>query len=476
VLAETRAQRRVGADAGHRRGRVHEQADADTTEGLARSAARRLCSKYGSDKYEPKLVIARRLEVLIDLTLEAVESGYLGSLEQYLDGIVSAGAQGGFCDADFFLASAETRRALMDGRAIHGRHTALYSYWRVLRHAEDYFLRRVAAHLEAQRPAEELRTIALLEELPQALVLIDEEARIQYANARIKPLFGLRPREATGRHLLELTKPRLLSLLVDPTAFLAGTARILTVPNKAHEDVFRLQNGSTYLRRSLPLKPDGWLRNLIIVTDLTPPHGQPSMRTSKNPRLPKSRATKNHQTDAPTTPVPADRAQLDETAAPDDPSPSITSAPAIRSDPRPTQSCEPRTAERRPTMISTAIPLAPVTKTVPDDKRHGDTPDSSDVATRPRARGSLDLDEERIIECLRCGATRRNRIHGMSCFASSCPHCGYVGWAFTGDLSQTDRLQFHRKLNPRRPHPRRRPLNPINTRGSSFRRGPLSEP
>jgi len=297
MLAESTGQRRDGADAV--RASVGEQADAERSQRLALSAARRLCEQNTSDEYEPKL-IARRLEILIDLTQKAAESGDLDVLDQYLDGIASAGAQKGFCDADFFLASAETRRALLDSRVIDGSQTGLYSYWQVLRHAEDHFLRRVAAHLEAQRPADDRPTIALLEELPQALILIDEDARIHYANALIKPLFGLRPRDATGRSLFDLAKPRLLSLLVDATAFITATARIVTSPNEAHEDAFRLQNGSTYIRRSLPLKPEGLLRNLITVTDLTPPQCQPMPRTPKNARPPENRATERN--DQPQTP------------------------------------------------------------------------------------------------------------------------------------------------------------------------------
>jgi PAS domain-containing protein len=311
MLAESTGQRRDGAEA-VRRANVGEPAAAARPQTLALDAAPCLGERYTSGEHERKLV-ARRLQLLIDLTREAAESGDLDELDQYLDGIASAGAQGGFCDADFFLASAETRRALLDSRVINGSHAGLYSYWQTLRHAEDYFLRRVAAHLETQRRPEDRPTIALLEQLPQALILIDEDARIHYANSRIKPLFGLRPRDATGRSLFDLAKPRLLSLLVDPSAFITATARIVTSPSETHEDVFQLQNGSTYIRRSLPLKPEGLLRNLITVTDLTPPQCQPMPRTPMNARPPENRATE--RSDPPDTPATlmALDSQLDQT-------------------------------------------------------------------------------------------------------------------------------------------------------------------
>jgi len=44
------------------------------------------------------------------------------------------------------------------------------------------------------------------------------------------------------------------------------------------------------------------------------------------------------------------------------------------------------------------------------------------------------------IECLSCGGTREiggSLDHAME--AGSCPCCGYVGWAFSTDLSERDR-------------------------------------
>jgi hypothetical protein len=51
--------------------------------------------------------------------------------------------------------------------------------------------------------------------------------------------------------------------------------------------------------------------------------------------------------------------------------------------------------------------------------------------------------ETLLVECLRCGQSRsftpgpqRNEESG------SCPRCGYVGWAFSTDLSERTRRLF----------------------------------
>lgn len=48
-----------------------------------------------------------------------------------------------------------------------------------------------------------------------------------------------------------------------------------------------------------------------------------------------------------------------------------------------------------------------------------------------------------MIECLRCGRTRRVSgplDHAMD--AGFCPRCGYVGWAFSRDLTEDERREL----------------------------------
>jgi len=246
---------------------------ARTRRALAAAVARRLYERGADHQHEPEIVVRLRLEILIERAMEAVETNSTKSLERYLDGIVAAGARHGFSESHFFLASTETRRALADLPISQGQGTDLHGYWRVLRYAEDYFLRRVAACLDAQRPAGEGRAIPVLESLPQVLLLVDQTGRIRYANASVRDVFGLPPRALVGNHLLELAGSVLLPRLADEEAFFAATAQILLAPGEAHDDIFRLVDGSTYLRRSLPVKGEGPLRQLIVISPITAARG-----------------------------------------------------------------------------------------------------------------------------------------------------------------------------------------------------------
>ncbi|HSL65328.1 MAG TPA: hypothetical protein VK874_11795 [Gaiellaceae bacterium] len=52
------------------------------------------------------------------------------------------------------------------------------------------------------------------------------------------------------------------------------------------------------------------------------------------------------------------------------------------------------------------------------------------------------------VECLRCG--QQHRLHRSALrqlVDSECPRCGYLGWAYVGDLSDAAR----RSLRPRSP-------------------------
>jgi len=45
-----------------------------------------------------------------------------------------------------------------------------------------------------------------------------------------------------------------------------------------------------------------------------------------------------------------------------------------------------------------------------------------------------------IVECLRCG--EQHRLHRSSLrriVDAECPRCGYLGWAYQGELSETSR-------------------------------------
>lgn len=69
----------------------------------------------------------------------------------------------------------------------------------------------------------------------------------------------------------------------------------------------------------------------------------------------------------------------------------------------------------------------------------------------------LDGIRRRQVECLACGQPRAAHPHR----AGECPRCGYLGWAYADDLSETERRALRdNPLPARRPHLRERVLRP----------------
>ncbi|HSC92255.1 MAG TPA: hypothetical protein VLB86_11425 [Gaiellaceae bacterium] len=55
-----------------------------------------------------------------------------------------------------------------------------------------------------------------------------------------------------------------------------------------------------------------------------------------------------------------------------------------------------------------------------------------------------------IVECLRCG--ERHRIHRSplrQLVACECPRCGYLGWAYAGELTESSRRALRSRAAPR---------------------------
>jgi PAS domain S-box-containing protein len=121
------------------------------------------------------------------------------------------------------------------------------------------------APLDAER--ERRRVGDLLEALPEAILLVDEDERVYYANGRVREAYGVEPARMVGRSLADvLTEPGLLLGLDDPEAFLDATLRLLDTDDEPYEDIFRRTDGSAFVRRSLPARGDG---RLIVTTNVT---------------------------------------------------------------------------------------------------------------------------------------------------------------------------------------------------------------
>jgi PAS domain S-box-containing protein len=113
-------------------------------------------------------------------------------------------------------------------------------------------------------------TRAALEQLPEAVLLIDEQDRVLYANRRVRDVYGVEPVAILGRDVAEvLATPGLLLGMEDPDAYLDGTLRLLGERNEPCEDVFRHAGGTTFFRRSAPVGENGRLGRVVTTTNVT---------------------------------------------------------------------------------------------------------------------------------------------------------------------------------------------------------------
>jgi PAS domain S-box-containing protein len=130
-------------------------------------------------------------------------------------------------------------------------------------------LARVSVPTELPPPVDH-RVAALLEELPEAIMLVDEEDRVRYANGRVREVYGLEPAGATGRNLADvMTAPGVLLRVDDPSAFVEATLRLLRRSGEPCEDLFRHRDGPSFLRRSAPVGNAGRFGRLLITTNVT---------------------------------------------------------------------------------------------------------------------------------------------------------------------------------------------------------------
>ncbi|MCL4291198.1 MAG: PAS domain-containing protein [Thermoleophilia bacterium] len=109
----------------------------------------------------------------------------------------------------------------------------------------------------------------VLEELPEAILIVDGDERVTLANGRVRDPYGIGPAEIVGRPLAELlTLPDFLLRVEERQCFLEAVLTALDAPAERHEHLFRCADGSTYLQRLVPAPPPGSGR-LVITANVT---------------------------------------------------------------------------------------------------------------------------------------------------------------------------------------------------------------
>ena len=222
---------------------------------------RRRRSRSGA---EPLLTAS--LRELVECMLEAAGGGSAGPLERRLDELVAVAVARGFDDGGPLLEIAEAEHTLVTVSRSLGRPLSPADSARVVRHAEEYFLARLAAFVPDGRGAGEQHAVELLEAIPHTVFVLDGELRVRYVNDHVRELFRCSPSELLGQRFEEILVPRVLRRLAEPHDFLAGTRRLLESPQRRHEDVFRDRSGVTYVRRSIPVELPEAPGCLIVLT------------------------------------------------------------------------------------------------------------------------------------------------------------------------------------------------------------------
>lgn len=109
----------------------------------------------------------------------------------------------------------------------------------------------------------------VLEELPEAILIVDGDERVTLANGRVRDPYGVGPSEIVGRPLAELlTLPDFLLRVEERQRFLEAVLAALDAPAERHEHLFRCADGSTYLQRLVPAPPPESGR-LVITANVT---------------------------------------------------------------------------------------------------------------------------------------------------------------------------------------------------------------
>ena len=233
------------------------------------AAVRRVRVASPGHRVEPELAHATRFRSFVQAILDSADAGTRRPLEEHLAQTVPALARRGLTAAELRLEVAEAERVLLElGAADEAQPDRMQRARRMLPLAERMLVAGVQARRRGSRNEDELRLTALLDALPEAIVLADADGRVQLANAKARDMYALL--DTAGRPLDEiLTGKPLLARLADPDDYLEATQTLLSDNLEAREDLFRDEEDRSYVRRSIPVGEGGSSGRVLITTSVT---------------------------------------------------------------------------------------------------------------------------------------------------------------------------------------------------------------
>lgn len=251
----------------------HREAEGDrlpaALSALSLEAARALAAASPGFSRAPQLVLARQLGMLVEAAFELAGSSPVRAPAAILETVASAWLASGIRPAELVHALLEAEQVLdrlvLDAAGVAGPDPERWCALRKGLRDVVRFLSERLTPLDAER--ERRRLTGLLEALPEAILLVDGDERVSYANGQVREAYGVEPASIVGRSLADvLTEPALLLRLEDAEGFLDATLRLLDSSDEPYEDVFRQVDGSAFVRRSLPAGQDG---RVVLTTNVT---------------------------------------------------------------------------------------------------------------------------------------------------------------------------------------------------------------
>jgi PAS domain-containing protein len=233
------------------------------------AAVRRVRAASPGHRVEPELAHATRFRSFLQAILDSADAGTRRPLEEHLAQTVPTLARRGLTAAELRLEVAEAERVLLELAADdEGQPDRMHRARRLLPLAERMLVARVQARRRESRDEDELRLTALIDALPEAIVLTDADGRVQLANEKARDMYALL--DTAGRPLDEiLTGKPLLARLADPDGYLEATRALLSDNREASEDLFRDEDDRSYVRRSIPVGEGGNSGRVLITTSVT---------------------------------------------------------------------------------------------------------------------------------------------------------------------------------------------------------------
>lgn len=233
------------------------------------AAVRRVRAASQNHQEEPELAHAARFRSFLQAVLASADNGTRRPLEEHLDQQIPALARRGLTAAQLRLEVDEAERALAELSASDGAlPTRLHRTRPMLRLAERMLVTGVQTRRRESRGDDELRLAVLLDALPEAIVLVDADDRVQLVNEKARALYALL--DPAGRPLDEILAGKsLLARLADPDAYLEATHLLLSDNLEAREDLFRDEDDNSYVRRSIPVGEQGSCGRVLITTSVT---------------------------------------------------------------------------------------------------------------------------------------------------------------------------------------------------------------